>query len=64
MDAEFVEDVLGVGQHVHEVGNRSPLVAADVAHPRLQQRLGHRQDAFAVEGAVGPQAQKFDFLFE
>src|SRR5262249_29239308 len=47
---ELADDVLRVDQHVEQVGDRRALVAADIAHPGLQQRLGHRQDALAAEG--------------
>ena len=50
MHAELADDVLGVDQHVEQVRDRRALVAADIAHARLQQRLGDREDAFAVEG--------------
>ncbi len=39
----------GVGQHVHQVGNRRALVAGDIADAVFQQRLGDRQDALAAE---------------
>src|SRR3970282_1749831 len=49
MHAELVQDVARVVQHVHHVRHRRALVAADVRHARLQQRLGDRENAFAVE---------------
>ena len=47
--AELIEDRLRVGQHVHQVRDRRALVTGDVAHAGLEQRLGHREDALAVE---------------
>ncbi len=49
MDAEFVEDVVGVGQHVHQMRDRRALVAGHVRHPGLQQGLGDREDSLAAE---------------
>ena len=49
VDAELVEDVLGVGQHVDQVRDRRALIAADIADAGLQQRLGDGEDAFAME---------------
>ena len=50
MHAELVEQVLRVDQHVDQMRDRRALVAADIGHARLQQRLGDGEDAFAVEG--------------
>ena len=49
MDAELVEHVLGVGQHVHQVRNRRALVAADIGDAGLQQRLGDGENSLAAE---------------
>ncbi len=49
MHAEFADDVLGFDQHVEQVRDRRALVAADVGDARLQQRLGHRENALAAE---------------
>ena len=49
LHAELRQRLLGIGQHVHQVGDRRALVAADVADPALQQRLGERQDTLAAE---------------
>ena len=65
MHAEIADDVLGVDQHVEQVRDRRALVAADIAHARLQQRLGDREDAFAVEGlAVAEPSACTSFLNE
>ena len=61
MDAELVEDVLGVGQHIHQVRDRRALVAADIGDARLQQRLGDRQNAFAAENLPFAEPQILDF---
>ena len=57
MNAELLEDVVGVGQDVHQVGDRGALVAGDVRHAGLQQGLGHGQDAFAAELLALAQAE-------
>ena len=49
MDAELVEHVLGVGEHVHEMGNRRTLIAADIGDAGLQQRLGDGENSLAAE---------------
>ena len=51
--------------HVEQVRDRRALVAADVGHARLQQRLGDREDALAVEGLAGaPGAALWTSLLE
>ena len=50
MDAELGHDVLRIDQHVEQMRDRRALIAADIGHARLQQRLGDGQDAFAAEG--------------
>jgi hypothetical protein len=59
--AEFGNDVLRIDQHIEQMRHRRALVAADIAHARLQQRLGDGEDAFAAElGAVAePQCLHF-----
>ena len=64
MHAEFVQRLLRVRQHVHQVRNRRPLVAADIRHPRFQQRLGDREDALAAKGFAGAEAQRLHRLAE
>src|SRR6185437_12723758 len=39
-------------------------VATDITHARLQQRLGHGQDALAAELRTGAEAQRLDFVGE
>ena len=58
------EQVLRLHQHVEQVAHRRALVAADVGDARLQQRLGHGQDALAVEGVAGAEPQALDLLVE
>ena len=57
MHAEAVQVVARLHHHVEQVRHRGALVAADVGHARLQQRLGHREDAFPVELFAGAEAQ-------
>ena len=47
--AELAENVLRIGQHVHQMRDRRALIAADIADAGLQQRLGDGQNAFAAE---------------
>ena len=46
---ERAEDLAGVVEHVHHVGDRRALIAADVGDPRLKQCLGDGEDTFAME---------------
>ena len=49
MHAELGHDLLRVGEHIHQMGNRRALIAADIGNAGLQQRLGDRENAFAAE---------------
>jgi hypothetical protein len=64
MNAEIGKQVLGVDHDIEQVRHRRALVAADIAHARLQQRLGDREDAFAAKGLAVAQAQRIHFLLE
>jgi hypothetical protein len=55
--AQVGEDVLRVGEHVHQVRNRRALVAGDVADAGLQQRLGDGQNALAAKLLAGGQLE-------
>lgn len=61
-DAVLAQDVLRVGQHVHQVRDRRALVAGHVGDARFQQRLGHGQDALAAENLARAQAQLLHFF--
>src|SRR5688572_4314988 len=43
---------------------RRALIAAHIGHARLKQRLGHREDAFAMEGLAFAERQFRDFFLE
>ena len=64
MHAEVGEQVLGLDHHVEQVRDRRALVAADIAHAGLQQRLGDREDALAAEDLAVAQLQRLHFLLE
>ena len=64
MHAEVADDVLGIDQHVEQMRHRRALVAADIAHARLQQRLGHGQDALAVEGLAVAELERPHLFLE
>jgi hypothetical protein len=64
MDTELAHDVVGVVQHVHHVRHGRALVAADIGNAGLQERLGHGEDAFAVEGLSRTELEQLDFLLE
>jgi hypothetical protein len=62
--AELVHVVARLHHHVEQVRHRRALVAADIGHARLQQRLGHGEDAFAVEGLAFAEAEGLYFFSE
>ena len=64
MYAEVLENVAGVGQHVHEMRDRRALIPADIGDAGLQQRLGDGEYSLSVEGFPVTQLQAFDFLGE
>src|SRR5262245_63544174 len=64
MHAEIADDVLGIDQNVEQVRHRRALIAADVAHAGLQQALGHREDALAVEGFALAERERLHLFLE
>ena len=64
MHAEIGEQVLGLDHHVEQMRHRRALIAADIAHARLQQRLGDRENAFAAKGLAGAEPERLHFLLE
>ena len=64
MDAKFAHDVLRIHQHVEQMRDRCALIAADVRHARLQQRLGDGQNAFAAESLAVAQPERLHLFFE
>ena len=63
-DAELLQHVVGVGQHVDQMRDRRALIAGDIGHAGLQQRLGDGEDAFAAEFLAGAELELFDFFLE
>ena len=64
VDAELFQQLLRIGQHVHEMRDRRALIAADVTDAGLQQRLGDRENALAAEFLSGAEAKFADFVCE
>jgi hypothetical protein len=64
MNAQVVQVVTRLHHHVQQVRDGRTLVAAHIGHARLQQRLGHGQDALAMEGLAGAELQRLDFIVE
>ena len=54
----------GLHHHIQQVRHRRALIAADIGHASLQQALGDREYALAVEGVPVAQPQLFYFVFE
>ena len=62
--AERIDIGSGLHHHVEQVRHRRTLVAADVGHTRLQQRLGDGENAFAMEHAARAQLELLDLFGE
>ena len=64
MHAELAENVLRIGQHVHQMRDRRALIAADIADAGLQQRLGDGENAFAAEFLAVAELEVLDLAGE
>ena len=64
VDAEFFEDVVGVGENVHQVRDWSALIAGHVGDAGLQQGFCDGEDAFAAKFLALAQVEFLDFFFE
>ena len=60
VDPQLAEDLLRVAEHVHEVRDGGALVSAHVRDTGLEQALGDREDAFAVELVTIAETQLLD----
>ena len=61
MNPEFLQDGLGIGQHIHQVGDGRALVTRHIPNPAFKQGLGHSKNALAVKhrARLGPQLLDF-----
>ena len=64
MDPELLEKLVGIGHDVHQVRYGRALVAAEIAHARLQQGLGDGEDPLAAKHLARAQLQQGDLLGE
>ena len=64
MHAELGHDVFRIDENVEQMRDRRALIAADIGNAGLQQRLGDREDAFAVEGFPVTELERLHFLLE
>jgi hypothetical protein len=62
--AKLGEQVLGFNHDIQQMRDRRALIAADIAHAGLQQRLGDGEDAFAAKSLAGAKPQCLDFFAE
>jgi hypothetical protein len=62
--AKLGEQVLGFNHDIQQMRDRRALIAADIAHAGLQQRLGDGEDAFAAKSLAGAKPQRLDFFAE
>ena len=54
----------GIDQHVEQMRHRRALIAADIAHARLQQRLGDGEDALAAKVVAVAEPQRLHLGLE
>ena len=59
---ELREIRLRLDEHIEKMRNGRALITADVRDARLQQRLGDRDDAFAVKRIAAAEPQAVNFL--
>ena len=64
MHPQIADDVLGIDQHVEQMRHRRALIAADITHAGLQQRLGHGENALAVEGVALAELERLHLFLE
>ena len=64
MHTQLGQVVARLDQDVEEVGDRRALVAADVRHAGLQQRLRDGEDALAMERLTGAEPEAAYFPVE
>ena len=62
MHPQLLQDLVRVGQHVHQVRDGRALVARHIRHARLQQGLSDGQNSLAVELVAIAQAQFLHLL--
>ena len=63
-DAEIAQHIVGIGEHIDQVRDRRALIAGDVGHAGLQQRLGDGENALAAEFLTGAEPKLRDLAFE
>jgi hypothetical protein len=63
-DAVVGEDVLRVGQHVHQMRDGRALVARHIGNPGFEQGLGDGQNALSTEHLSARKPQLLDFFDE
>jgi len=64
MHAEIGEQILGVDHDVEQMRDRRPLVAADMADARLEQRFRDREDALAQKCLAGAKPERIHVFLE
>ncbi len=63
-DAEIAQHIVGIGEHIDQVRDRRALIAGDVGHAGLEQRLGDGENALAAEFLPGAEPELRDLAFE
>ena len=64
MHAELAQNILRVGEDIHQMRDGCALVTHDIADAALEQRLGDGEDALTAEFFARTDAELFDFLRE
>ena len=64
VDAQFFQDLPGIGKNVDQVADGGSLVAADIGDTGLQQGLGYRENALPVQFVAVSQTEHLYLLCE
>jgi hypothetical protein len=54
MHRKFLENAVGIGQHIHQVRDRRSLIAGHVGNTGLQEGFRNREDSFTPEFLPSP----------
>jgi len=64
MHAEFAQNILCVGQYIHEVADGRALIAAHIAYTIFQQCFGDGQNALTAENLALACAKFLDHFYK
>ena len=64
MHAQLLQNGVGVGEHVHQMGDRRALITRHVRHAGLQKGLGNCEDSLAAEFLAFTEIKLLNFFLE